>query len=356
MLIMENNTGVLHVGTGEAARLAALVEGGVAGRRVAVITDREVGAHHLESLTRPLVEAGALVGTATVDVADAAKSIDAVKAVVSLLSDGSYGAADLLVGLGGGSVLDAAGFTASLYRGGLPYIQVPTTLAAITTVVGSDAHLLSCCGVRDVLRVPAKPALTVVDPSYMKTLPKRQFANGMAQVVRLAWLCDPAFLEELERDVLAPAASVTGNGAEASVLSPDLLVPHAVRLAADARKLDASLLRFGTQAGAVIEEHFRYMKYTHGEAIALGMLAVTRSERLAALLAALGLPVRLEGVGSDTIGRKLFKAFSDSGRTGGESVEMRIVTAERPGCPEILAVALADAEAWVAEAATWITT
>jgi len=350
------NTGVLHVGTGESGRLAALVAGGVAGRRVAVITDREGGALHLEVLTRTLTEAGARVGTATVDVADAAKSIDAVKTVVSLLTDASYGTADLLVGLGGGSVLDTAGFTASLYRGGLPYIQLPTTLAAMAAVAASDTHLLSCCGVRDVLRVPARPELTVVDPSYLRTLPKRQFANGMAQIVRLAWLCDPGFLEELERDILTPAAPDAGNGAAVSVLSPDLLVPRAVRLAADARRLDAALLRFGVQAGAVIEEHFRYMKYIPGEATALGMLAVTRSARLATLLAALGLPVRLEGVGSDTIGRKLLKAFSDSERSEGESSEVRIATAEQPGNPEIRVVTQADAETWFAQTATWITT
>jgi 3-dehydroquinate synthase len=351
---MEKNTGVLCVGTGEAGNIATLVAGGVTGRRVAVVTDREVGALHLESLTRPLAEAGAVVVTTTVDVADAAKSIDAVKAVVSLLSDASYGTADLLIGLGGGSVLDAVGFTASLYRGGLPYIQVPTTLAAMTAVVGATAHMLCCCGVRDVLRVPAGPALTVVDPSYLRTLPKRQFANGMAQIVRLAWLCDPTFLEELERELLSPPVDA-GTSPAVSVLSPDLLVPRAVRMAEEARRLDATLLRFGLQAGAVIEEHFRYMKYAHGEATALGMLAVTRSARLAALLAALGLAVRLEGVGSDTIGRKLLKAFLDNECAEGECADVRIVTAEQPGCPEIVTVGRTEAETWFAEAATWIT-
>ncbi len=350
------NTGVLHVGTGESGRLAALVAGGVAGRRVAVITDREVGALHLEALTRTLTEAGARVGTATVDVADAAKSIDAVKTVISLLSDANYGNADLLVGLGGGSVLDVAGFTASLYRGGLPYIQVPTTLASMAEVVGSDAHLLSCCGVRDVLQIPAKPVLTVVDPAYLRTLPRRQFANGMAQIVRLAWLCDPAFLAELERDILSPVAPEAGVGSSASVLTPDVLVPRAIRLAAKALRLDAALLRFGVQAGAVIEEHFRYMKYIHGEATALGMLAVTCSARLATLLAALGLPVRLEGVGSDTIGRTLLKACSEPVRAGGEAAEVRIVNVEQPGNPGIRVIAAADAEAWCTAAATWITT
>ncbi len=330
----ERTSDRLVLAPGGAAALPAHLGFGLDGRRVAVVTDREVGALHLDAFTRPLTGAGARCCPVTVDTAGSAKSLDAVKTVIAQLSDNGFTQGDLLVGLGGGGVLDIARFSAFLYRGGLFTAMVPTSLSSMVAAGSIERACLNFSGSKDMLSVPAVPGLTVVDPVFLDTLPKRQFANGMAEIIRLAYLADPDLLEQVE------------NGA----LSKEDMVRRAIAASDKARAGNPDFLGFGRQVGDVIEEHFRFIKYFYGEVCALGMLAVSPSPRLSSVLERFGLPLRMEGVGAETLGRKMVKAFYAAGLPGAEESYARVAVADEPGCPAVRTIPRDEADAWFAAA------
>lgn len=332
-------TGRLIIGTGASGRLHEWIGGALDGRRIAVVSDREVGGLHLDAFLRPLAAAGAQCVPIIVDAVGAAKLLDAVKTVVARMADSGFTESDLLVGLGGGGVLDVAWFCAYLYRGGLQTVMVPTSLSAMVSVADTRRACLHFPGVRDLLSVPVVPGLAVADPAFLSTLPKLQRTGGMAEVVRLAWLADPGLADRLE----------------AGGIPDEELVRQAIRASAAAHAVEPAFLGFGRQVGDVIEEHFRFMKYNHGEACALGMLAVSRSDRLVALLERFSLPLRLEGVGTDTLARKFAKAFLPAVPPADGPDAAAMAVADEPGLPSVLRVPRIDAEAWFAAAAARIT-
>jgi 3-dehydroquinate synthase len=339
-LTIEQEAGEFILGQGEAYRIADRLSGSLAGRRIAIVTDREVSALHLDAFLRPLTSAGARCFPVIVDAVGSAKSLDTVKTAVSQLADNGFSQGDLLIGLGGGGVLDVAAFCASVYRGGLACIRIPTTLYAMVALRETDRACLNLSGSKDVLSIPISAGQRIVDPAFLETLSKRQYANGIAEIVRLAYLADPSLLEKLE----------SGEATRED------LMRHAVAAADTARAGQPAMLGFGRQAGDVIEEHFRFIKYTYGEVCALGMMAVSPSPRLAAVLERFGLPVRLEGVGAETLSRKMVKAFFPTNGMGngieGEFAQVAVV--DEPGRPRLLSIPRDEADAWFAEAVAHI--
>lgn len=336
----EHATDRFIIGQGEAFRIAENLGVNLAGRRIAVVTDREVSALHMDAFLQPLTNAGARCFPIIVEAVGSAKSLDTVKTAISQLADNGFSQGDLLIGLGGGGVLDVAAFCARIYRGGLTCIRVPTTLYAMVALRGGECACLNFAGSKDVLSIPGTQEMSIVDPYFLETLSKRQYANGIAEIVRLAFLTDPSLLEQLE----------SGEGTRED------LMRHAIAAADMAQAGNAALLGFGRQAGDVIEEHFRFIKYTYGEVCALGMMAVSPTPRLANVLERFGLPIRLEGVGAETLSRKMVKAFYQAGGNadGLEKECTQVVIASEPGFPTLLSVPREEADAWFAAAVAHI--
>ena len=230
--------------------------------------------------------------------------------------------------------MDVARFSAYLYRGGLETIMVPTSLASMVATRSIRRACLNFSGAKDMLSIPASTCTTIVDPAFLDTLPKRQYANGIAEIVRLAFLADRSLLERIEN----------GEGTRED------LVRHAIEASTAALAGNPAYLGFGRQFGDVIEEHFRFIKYSYGEVSALGMLAVSPSPRLSAVLEKHGLPLRLEGVGAETLSRKMVKAFFPAVPSGPDAGIALIAFADEPGCPGLRPVQREEADAFFAAA------
>ena len=195
---MEVNPGKLVIGQGEASLVMQHAGERLDGRRVVIVTDREVGGLHLEEFTRPIAATGVRFCHVVVETTGSAKSLDAVKTVISQMSDNGFLQGDLLIGLGGGGVLDVARFSAYLYRGGLETVMIPTSLSSMVAAGAIRRACLNFSGSKDMLSIPAVPCTTIVDPAFLDTLPKRQYANGIAEIMRLAYLADQTLLERME--------------------------------------------------------------------------------------------------------------------------------------------------------------
>ena len=217
-----------------------------------------------------------------------------------------------LVALGGGVIGDICGFAAAAYMRGVAFIQVPTTLLAqVDASVGGKTAVNHNKG-KNLIGAFHQPAAVFADTDTLKTLPQREFLAGLAEVVKVGAIGDPAFLDWLELEATRIVSRDTHTLTR--------LIEHSVRYKAEvvaADELESGvrvLLNFGHTFAHALETVTGYSRLLHGEAVSIGMViaatlsesrglcAAGMSQRLAKLLTALGLPVAVpDGVETDAI-------------------------------------------------------
>lgn len=261
-----------------------------------IVTDREVGGYYLEAFQKAFAEREIPTAHVIVDGNPSSKTMEMLTNVYERLSDLN---GSCIVALGGGGVLDIAMFAASTYGSGSEIILVPTTLLAMLESVNASHAMLHFQSQKDLIRVPTKkPSYAVIDVSYLKTLPRRYFANGIAQIIRYGLIDNSGLLH-----TLASAKDLT------------VLIEEGLKVGSAVRKTQPELLSFGSEIADAIECHFRFLKYTHGEALALALLALCPSAALHRLYERLGLPVKLTEVTKDALLKRISKSLEKKGQT-----------------------------------------
>jgi 3-dehydroquinate synthase len=230
-----------------------------------------------------------------------------------------------LIALGGGVIGDLVGYAAASYLRGIPFVQVPTTLLAqVDSSVGGKTGVDLPEG-KNLVGAFHQPQFVLIDASFLRTLPRRQLICGMAEVIKYGAIFDNRLFKRLERD-MAAFLSKPGEGLEEIIRRCCELKAWVVEEDERETKGLRSLLNFGHTLGHAIEAATHYRRYTHGEAIAMGMaFAAQRSvrrtglspyavRRLGNLLAKTSLPVAFPPVPK----RDLFRAMSrDKKRVSG---------------------------------------
>jgi 3-dehydroquinate synthase len=173
-----------------------------------------------------------------------------------------------VIGLGGGVIGDISGFVAAIYHRGIPHVQIPTTLLAmVDSSIGGKTGVNTVDG-KNLLGAVHQPSLVIDDLDVLKTLPRREFNQGFAEVIKHAIIADARMFKELQ--------SWKGSGA--------LALQHLVRrnieikskiIARDEydRTGKRAILNFGHTVGHAIERAGNYRKFLHGEALSLGVVA-----------------------------------------------------------------------------------
>lgn len=210
-----------------------------------------------------------------------------------------------IVALGGGVVGDLAGFVAATYLRGVPFLQIPTTLLSqVDSSVGGKVAVNHALG-KNLIGAFYQPRGVLIDPQTLISLSEREFASGMAEIIKYGLIFDEEFLKDLTVDALA----VLGRTPQ----QLERIVARCCRMKAEVVERDEQdvgdrmLLNFGHTAGHAIEAAGAFERFTHGEGVALGMLVATRLSELAgsipvgsvdevrSLLRMYGLPVRAQG-------------------------------------------------------------
>lgn len=213
--------------------------------------------------------------------------------------------------LGGGVIGDIAGFVASTYMRGIPYIQVPTTLLAqVDSSVGGKTGVNHILG-KNIIGTFYQPSLVWIDVKTLETLPRRELVAGVAEVIKYGIIADSEFFRYLEKNI-------------EKVLSLDeTSLIHVIKrsceikagvVSRDEREAGLrSILNFGHTIGHAIETLTNYTTYKHGEAVAIGMLYEAKIankmgicnkdiiERLNNLIMRAGLPTKMPEIASDRI-------------------------------------------------------
>ena len=198
--LAENRAYTIHIGRGllaQTGRLAGEAMGG-ANRQAVVITQPNIAALYGETVSQSLESAGfGPVSVVTFPEGEEYKTLQTVERLCGDLYDlpVAVDRKTLIVALGGGVVGDVAGFVASLYLRGLPYIQIPTTLLAmVDSSVGGKTGVDFKSG-KNLVGAFYQPRTVVVDPDVLRSLPDRDLRAGMAEVVKYGFIADPELLQ-----------------------------------------------------------------------------------------------------------------------------------------------------------------
>jgi 3-dehydroquinate synthase len=299
----------IHIGSGLLAR-ADLVRPHLAQPRVAIVTNDVVGPLHLAPLRAALQDAGVRVLPITLPDGEAAKNWDSLQRILDLLLENRCERSTTVIALGGGVVGDLAGFAAAVFLRGVPFVQIPTTLLAqVDSSVGGKTGINHPLG-KNLIGAFHQPRLVLADTGTLATLPPRELAAGLAEVIKYGLILDRDFFDWLEGNVERL------NAGEEAALT------HAIRrscelkaqvVAADERESGArALLNLGHTFGHAIEAGLSYGTWLHGEAVAAGMVLAARLscrmgmltdgdvERIVRLLQRARLPVSAPDLGVET--------------------------------------------------------
>ena len=208
----------------------------------------------------------------------------------------------VLFALGGGVVGDMTGFAAACYMRGVPFVQVPTTLLAqVDSSVGGKTAINHPLG-KNMIGAFYQPVRVVCDLDTLKTLPERELSAGLAEVIKYGPIADLTFLDWIEANL--PALLARDPKALAHAVKRSCEIKAEV-VGQDERESGLrAILNFGHTFGHAIEAGLGYGQWLHGEAVGCGMVMAAQLSarlglineaqvtRLAALIAAAGLPIR----------------------------------------------------------------
>ena len=275
--------------------------------RTAVISDETVWALHGERLSAALSSAGIEAHPVIVPPGEQTKSFAGLADVSDRLLALELDRGDLVTAFGGGVVGDLAGFAAAIYKRGIDFVQIPTTLLAqVDSSVGGKTAIDTPRG-KNLVGAFHQPRLVLADLSVLATLPDREMRAGYAEVIKYGLLGDPTFFEWLEAHVEAVLAREPSALTHAVARSVEM---KAEIVAEDEREQGRrALLNLGHTFAHALEAETGYgAALLHGEAVGVGMAQAFRfsaaqgicpgqdAERAVQGIAASGLPITLAEV------------------------------------------------------------
>ena len=277
------------------------------GKDAVIISHQLVERLHGVTLAASLRKAGYTVKVLNVPEGEASKSAACALRLIERIAAYDVDKKIFIIALGGGVVGDLAGLVAAIYKRGVPYVQVPTTLLAqVDSAIGGKTAIDLQYG-KNLVGAFYQPKVVLSDTRVLATLSKRQIRNGLAEAVKYGVIADAklfAYIEKNYRKLLKGDAAVLTR-----------VVQRSSRIKADVVACDEketkglrTILNFGHTVGHAVETAGHFDRYHHGESVALGMRAAAEiscaanglkrrdAERLNALLTAIGLPEEIEKV------------------------------------------------------------
>ncbi|MEQ1749209.1 MAG: 3-dehydroquinate synthase, partial [Prosthecobacter sp.] len=264
-----------------------------------VITNGTVGPIYAKSVMDSLEAAGKKPVLIQVASGEDSKSMRCAEDICSKMALAGLDRKSFIIALGGGVIGDLAGFCAGVYQRGIPFIQVPTTvLSMVDSSVGGKTGV-NLPEAKNMVGVFHQPAHVIADIDTLKTLPKREWNSGFAEIIKHACIRDASMLPLIDQ-------VAAGGGDLAELIRWNIVIKAAVVEEDEFETLGVrALLNFGHTLGHAIEASAGYGALLHGEAISLGLraaallsvklstLSAADAERIVELLRCFDLPVQL---------------------------------------------------------------
>lgn len=292
-----------------------------------------------EQLREQLIASGFETILAGVPDTEEAKRVEVAAFCWQILGQADFTRTDAIVGFGGGSTTDLAGFVAGTWLRGVPFVQIPTTLLGmVDAAIGGKTGINTAEG-KNLVGVFHAPSKVIVDLDTLATLPRNELLAGFGEVVKYGFIADERILEIIESDVAA--ATDSSSEAFAELIERSIAIKARVVSEDFTESGLREILNYGHTLGHAIEHNERY-QWRHGAAISVGMMFVAELARLAgrlddasvdrhrAVLGLLGLPT---SYGADQFEKLLAAMQRDKKSRAGQ---LRFVVLDAIGKPTIM--------------------
>ncbi|MBS5113576.1 MAG: 3-dehydroquinate synthase [Coprobacillus cateniformis] len=240
------------------------------GKKIMIISDDQVYGYYGEKLFKQL-ESCYEVGHIIVPHGEQSKRFDILPSLYSQLLSFQLTRSDLIIALGGGVIGDLAGFVASTFLRGVKFVQIPTSLLAqVDSSVGGKVAVDLPEG-KNLVGAFKHPLLVLIDPLTLKTLDERFIHDGMGEVIKYGCIFDHSLFQRL-------ASYLSFEELYEDI---DEIIYRCVDLKRDVVEKDLFdfgdrlALNFGHTLGHALEQYYHYEKYSHGEAVSIGMVQLT---------------------------------------------------------------------------------
>ena len=281
----------------------------IPGKRIAIVTNTTVAPLYLEKLSAMLQRAGKSCIAIVLPDGEEEKNVANLMRIFDALLENKCDRKITLLALGGGVIGDMTGFAAATYMRGVTFVQMPTTLLAqVDSSVGGKTAINHPLG-KNMIGAFYQPQVVLADTATLSTLPDRELAAGLAEVIKHGAIIDKEFFNWLEVNI------------EKLIAREDAALAYAIQrsceIKAEVVRQDEresglrAILNFGHTFGHAIEAGLGYGKWLHGEAVGCGMvmaadlstrlgyLDAVDNARIVALVKAAGLPVTAPDLGAE---------------------------------------------------------
>lgn len=258
----------IYIGTANFAD-KSLLAGIIANKKVGIVTNTTVSQLYLQPLLNALEHTPEML----VELPDGEqfKNMHSIEAIFDAALSAKLNRSSVLIALGGGVIGDMTGFAAACYQRGIDFIQIPTTLLSqVDSSVGGKTGINHPLG-KNMIGAFHQPKAVIIDIETLQTLPTRELAAGLAEVIKYGLIYDVQFFEWLENNI----EQLNNKNSEALTyaIAKSCEIKAAV-VAEDEFETTGrrAILNLGHTFGHAIETHQGYGEWLHGEAVAVGMI------------------------------------------------------------------------------------
>ena len=246
----------------------------VQGKQILVVRDINVPNKILESLKKSLDKSEAYeVFHIDLETNEKNKSFEGIMPIYTLLNEKKFNRDSLIIGLGGGITTDMAGFVASTYLRGVNLIQIPTTLLSqVDAAIGGKTGI-NFSGSKNNIGAFYQPELVLMDTLTLKSLPKKDFIAGLAEIIKHSLIADNNLFQRLE-NIFIEGKSLSEEELIQIIYESSLIKAFIVSND-EKEKGDRALLNFGHTFGHAFEGSQSLDGFSHGEAVGLGMICAS---------------------------------------------------------------------------------
>jgi 3-dehydroquinate synthase len=297
----------IEIGAALLTRTGELIHEILIGPHCAIISDANVTPLFGDRVKQSLISSGFEPALITIPAGETSKTLEQVGAICDQMIAARLDRQSFVIGLGGGVVGDISGFVAAIYERGIPHVQIPTTLLGmVDSSIGGKTGVNTHDG-KNLIGAVHHPSLVIDDVDLLKTLPRREFDQGFAEIIKHAIIADAEMFHKV-----AQASGLRIDQDASETLALQQLVRRNIEIKSRIVAKDEldqtgerALLNFGHTVGHAIERAGDYREFLHGEAVSLGIVAACaisikkaglpkdQRDAVADLLNAFALPTRL---------------------------------------------------------------
>lgn len=241
---------------------------------ITLVSNRQIAALYSAELLASACELGVPLHTMLIPAGERYKNLDTVNRLYGNMIQQRVDRKGVVLALGGGVIGDLAGFVAATYERGIRFVQVPTSLLAqVDSSIGGKVGVNHPLG-KNMIGAFKQPQFVLSDPAVLSTLPLRELRSGLAEIIKVGIIWDEeffCFLEEHVNEIMRLETTALKH-----IIRRSCQVKAHVVAEDETEKGLRAILNFGHTTAHAIETYTGYTQYTHGEAVAIGMVVAAR--------------------------------------------------------------------------------